>query len=1092
MATNVDNNGNNIQFTDNPNISKGVTGYLMGRMAKNEFSNNFWNEDSGFLKTSIDGLERIEKQYEEIAKSADKLGKVSKKHNEENLTQARLLSKYFNDIKNSREVTDKEAIDAMREYYKLMVKSQEDYLKALREGYKLQEDGDDDHLKAIQEAEKLLNKTKKLQRDNEAYLRNTSKALGQATDNWANSLSDTLGKAGNKLKDITNMFNLQAIANNKYEQSAQSKAAIMSTVNKQFGFTNNSQFNDFKNSLNDNLKEMNKSMDGLFNSQDLKNYMINLDKYGITSTQMAQQQMKNSIIAEKYLGVSAETQTAIFKFMKRTNDPEALTSHNKTVVGILRSQLGVSKEQLDKLSEIAYATVEDLSAIGMSKSAQDAYTRFTIASGGAITSQLNDGGTGAEAIQKLYAEFLKTPVQNLGEWAVLGLTKDLRDKAFNATTPEEQASMFNQFVRNITSSQAFSSNRDIAQTIQEMSPLKNNSAAINALGSLNMSRYNNDIAKELENIKNMTQEEIDKYVQETTKETDVQKLLNRLDTWFNGIDWKYTMNLATAAFGLYLASSGLKAVGSMADLMKMFGKGGGFTNVLSGFLGKGSALSGSLSSVSASTGAIEGQMSLFGTSNSSFFTSLASCIGPVIGGAIIAAGVLTAINTLGNKVLSQGKTSESIKNAVWDNEKREEEGWLSSAWHDYVQGEVGKAATISGAIQSTWGGQIFGNKSQLAKGEWKMVLSRIGKFRDKNEADLYRLAALMLFDAGDLLKYLNNEGVPEKHADLVTRYNQLSPSDKNRVRDAAKYMQEDKVKYITNRDGKKLSYNVIDWGNYHKAGLDYVPKDNYKALLHKGEMVLNEREANLLRDAMNMTNMGGVEAGWYSVDDGRRGGSYPRKITSAYREKRSSGLGYHTGVDFAFPMGTPIGAAQDGKIDQSYFNSSYGNMIREKFNNGKYAIYAHQSKRVAKVGDKVKVGDLLGYSGSTGHSTGPHLHFEVRNSTRYGDDTDPLKFVTQGLFRTGTASLAGSSGVSSENSSSDSSSEAPQITVSSGRFVPKAFSSSGGQGGDVGRIVNSVDGGFDKLINYLNGIREEQQAQREILNAFSQSRPGEY
>ena len=406
----------------------------------------------------------------------------------------------------------------------------------------------------------------------------------------------------------------------------------------------------------------------------------------------------------------------------------------------------------------------------------------------------------------------------------------------------------------------------------------------------------------------------------------------------------------------------------------------------------------------------------------------------------------------------------------WLNEfnKNDAEKYNSEIWKNYIR------------ASANFGGSNTIDELLAARYMYAILMNEIGT---PNVAkDLFGI------DRTAIRNYLNNE--PNAENKILNAYNNFAKNSTgfDRIFGGS----ASPISY----DGNFLNLNNgLNLSGYHKAGLDYVPKDNYKALLHKGEMVLNEREANLLRDAMNMTNMGGVEAGWYSVDDGRRGGSYPRKITSAYREKRSSGLGYHTGVDFAFPMGTPIGAAQDGKIDQSYFNSSYGNMIREKFNNGKYAIYAHQSKRVAKVGDKVKVGDLLGYSGSTGHSTGPHLHFEVRNSTRYGDDTDPLKFVTQGLFRTGTASLAGSSGVSSKSSGSsgsDSSSEAPQITVSSGRFVPKAFSSSGGQGGDVGRIVNSVDGGFDKLINYLNGIREEQQAQREILNAFSQSRPGEY
>ena len=252
-----------------------------------------------------------------------------------------------------------------------------------------------------------------------------------------------------------------------------------------------------------------------------------------------------------------------------------------------------------------------------------------------------------------------------------------------------------------------------------------------------------------------------------------------------------------------------------------------------------------------------------------------------------------------------GKSETSTSNAVWTNDEREEQGWLMSGLHDAKQGVKHDLAAVGGVIQSGWG-QVIGNKSSTAKGEWNMLMSRLSQFRDENLANLYRLASLMLFDKGDTLKYLD---VTETHQDLVNKYNKLPGSDKSIVQSYAKQIQGDLVGYVSDNKGKKINYSSIDWANYHKNGLDYVPKDNYKALLHKGEMVLNAKEAETLRNAMQMNNMGGVEASWYSIDDGRRGGNYPRKITSAYKEKRSGNPGYHTGVDFAFPEGAAIGAA---------------------------------------------------------------------------------------------------------------------------------------------------------------------------------------
>ena len=141
------------------------------------------------------------------------------------------------------------------------------------------------------------------------------------------------------------------------EQNARSIEKIQSDTMKQFGFTSNSQYWNFVDSLNNNLKSMNGNMGNLFNTDDIKQYMSNLSAFGITDTKMAQQQMKNSVIATKYLGVSAETQQLMFKYMKRTNNNDTIEKHNQMIVGLLQSQLGVSKEQLDVLSQKTY---EDL------------------------------------------------------------------------------------------------------------------------------------------------------------------------------------------------------------------------------------------------------------------------------------------------------------------------------------------------------------------------------------------------------------------------------------------------------------------------------------------------------------------------------------------------------------------------------------------------------------------------------------------------------------------------------------------------------------------------------------------------------------
>lgn len=90
----------------------------------------------------------------------------------------------------------------------------------------------------------------------------------------------------------------------------------------------------------------------------------------------------------------------------------------------------------------------------------------------------------------------------------------------------------------------------------------------------------------------------------------------------------------------------------------------------------------------------------------------------------------------------------------------------------------------------------------------------------------------------------------------------------------------------------------------------------------------------------------------------------------------------NNGVDLAAPTGTPIVAAASGKVifARVGYNGGYGNMTIVRHSNGTETLYAHQSKIIVKVGDQVSQGEVIGYVGSTGRSTGPHLHYEVHGA----------------------------------------------------------------------------------------------------------------
>ena len=104
-------------------------------------------------------------------------------------------------------------------------------------------------------------------------------------------------------------------------------------------------------------------------------------------------------------------------------------------------------------------------------------------------------------------------------------------------------------------------------------------------------------------------------------------------------------------------------------------------------------------------------------------------------------------------------------------------------------------------------------------------------------------------------------------------------------------------------------------------------------------------------------------------------------LTSSYGMRSHpvlGGLRKHTGIDLAAPTGTPVYATADGVVSRADWYSSYGLYISLEHGASLQTRYAHLSRLAVASGDVVKKGDVIGYVGSTGRSTGPHLHYEVR------------------------------------------------------------------------------------------------------------------
>ncbi len=191
---------------------------------------------------------------------------------------------------------------------------------------------------------------------------------------------------------------------------------------------------------------------------------------------------------------------------------------------------------------------------------------------------------------------------------------------------------------------------------------------------------------------------------------------------------------------------------------------------------------------------------------------------------------------------------------------------------------------------------------------------------------------------------------------------------------------------------------------------DIWPGDGFEVMWERGY----DEEGNLLQDGeivyANLTLSGAehpiyrFETGEGDIDYFNEKGQGARKalmrtpidgarLSSRYGKRKHPVLGYtrmHRGVDFAAPIGTPIYAAGDGRIELAGRNGGYGNYVRIRHNSEYSTAYGHMSRfaRGMGKGKRVKQGQVIGYVGNTGVTTGPHLHYEILRS---GKQTNPLK-----------------------------------------------------------------------------------------------------
>lgn len=1020
------NDSQNMQINRTPSRSYNKDSAMDLLVARNEVNRQ--------TQQFLDQMKNMTTEINGILKSIEDSSSKGSKSLEKSAT---LFLARMKEAQNTGEISTKNQLDFMKDYAKILSKAAETTITT----------------KGVTD-EQIKNANRLLKMSDE-YIQKAkefNEALENSVDNMATRLSKGIGSFRKDFQDLANTLNIDKLVNGS---SISSKIDIMNQAKQNFGITTNREFETFKNDLINQIQGLNSQFgQSLLGSEDLKNYLQNASAIGITQTSVAQEQLQALLLGNKYLGQSVETQASLYKLSRRFNDADLTNKMNKTIVGLLNSQLGVSKEQLDQITKANTDLSEDLYDLGYDPQQIEKFLLENETVAASIESKLG-AGTGAQYTQVM-RQLLSNTVESLPS-PVRGLASDLQEAFENGASAEDLYNMFANSSALSSYGGVLSGSSGAAKSYLSEDVGMKGTGIYSMFAQIN-SNYDeiNSALKEgtasVEEAMN-NENSVTDYVKNTTIASFEERLMNKLSLIFDKLPWNGFVTLGNAAFTLFVAQKGLEGIGGLID----FFKGGGFKGLLNGFLGNGSVIGRGATNI-ASTGAGGKALGMLGTG--------AAVIGLTVG----------TISALGSYFAK--KQDEAYNNNYEENleglKGTKYEGNTSVATSNTIEDSTKSMTGFGTAMGNTSSGfgYLFDKFSTKDKDTLNKSLTnwmyRGGVFTDST----FALAWALLMDQVGSLDSLSDLGFNFTHNSLADWFKNSTDEDINNL------------------------WHTVD--SVLRAG--YHPyKDS-----NNGRIKTYDDFVNNWKDTYD-SNTGGL-GGSNGLGANMGGGSpvpsgYPWRGTAGY-PKYPSGKS-HTGVDFGISQGTPVGAAVSGTVSQVNDSGSkgYGRHVIVQGDNGKWFVYGHLSQPKVSKGQHVDAGNLIGLSGNTGNSTGPHLHFEARNNSRYGSDISPYPYLTNGLFNpNGQASGAV---VQGNNTTADSEdySKTELGRQASIRYNTRISSLSGvttlGTGGpesDTTALENTMNKKFDELIGVITSLSERQDSDSMILQALSNStrRPVEF
>lgn len=238
-----------------------------------------------------------------------------------------------------------------------------------------------------------------------------------------------------------------------------------------------------------------------------------------------------------------------------------------------------------------------------------------------------------------------------------------------------------------------------------------------------------------------------------------------------------------------------------------------------------------------------------------------------------------------------------------------------------------------------------------------------------------------------------------------TQLQQLVNDNEKMLRDMAEISNlEKKLRraIIRDVDSSKLSVSPSGTMEQSVAPSSYTGQGGDKPMDTKATMVVLQAQNVNIRTMLDATKKSVSEL--LGEVEGRSGtlAAFPDYwpteggvVSSGYgtrREPIAGGYDWHPGIDIAAEFGTPVYAAATGTVEKAGWNGGYGRYVRLDHGNGYATAYGHMSGLAVEAGQQVVKGEIIGFVGSTGYSTGPHLHYEVLAD---GQNIDPFYILKE-------------------------------------------------------------------------------------------------